>query len=158
MKYTMTSPCAECPFRRDRAGFLTRPRAQAIADGLLAPGETCTPFPCHKTIDYGLNTDGCQTANTQHCAGALILLEKIGQPHLAMILGRQLGEYPGRPDVGNPYVFHKMKEFVEHHARKLPGDASPLHGDPRAKKDFNPRVERFEELPDEPEWRPVGKP
>ena len=156
MKYTMSNPCNECPFRRDRAGFLHRSRAQDIADGLLALGEKCHPFVCHKTLN---RTD----IDEQHCAGALILLEKTGRPHLAMILGRQLREYVGSPNVDHPHVFDSMKEFVEHHARKLPGDSRTkgmrLAWPNRYWKPDPPEivVER-EELPDEPQWRPVGKP
>ena len=141
MKYTMKSPCAECPFRRDRPGFLRRARVQSIADGLLAEGETCQPFKCHKTIGMG--------EDAQHCAGALIVLEKMNRPHLGMLTGRMLSEYDGHPDVGHPHVFHNMKQFVEHHARQLPGQQIGMTGGFVRK--------HVEELPDEPNWRPVGK-
>ena len=41
-------PCPNCHFRADRLGFLSRPRAQQIADSLRR-GES---FTCHKTNDF----------------------------------------------------------------------------------------------------------
>jgi hypothetical protein len=148
MKYTMTIPCSECPFRRDRAGFLKRERAQQIANDLLAEGDQCRPFVCHKTI--GLLGD-----NEQHCAGALIIMEKNHQSNLVMALAqRYAGLNLAKLDVGHPHVFHKMKEFIEHHARRLPGNVRVL---PRAVELPAPEITLLEELPDEPQWRPVGK-
>lgn len=151
MKYTMTAPCNECPFRRDRAGFLRRERASDIVAGLLAEGENCKPFQCHKTI----NTD-----TPQHCAGALILMEKNRMSNLAMSLAQRYGGLDlAKLDVGHPHVFHKFKEFVEHHARNLPGVQGAMRRNaPAISNQIALELTVAQELPDEPEWRPVGKP
>ena len=48
MKYTMTTPCTECPFRRSMRGFTVR-RLQEFASG---------EFPCHKTAEHIDGEDG----------------------------------------------------------------------------------------------------
>jgi hypothetical protein len=155
MKYEMTSPCATCPFRRNNVGFLTEKGAQRIADDLL----NNRPFSCHhmdRTPDV---------VEPQHCAGALIVLEKMRRPHLAMILGASLGLYDRtKLEIGHPYVFHNMKQFIYHHAHHLPGvqgvkgnngpnlDVIQTKAEKRAQK----ILVEMDELPDEPQWRPVG--
>lgn len=82
MNYDLKKPCAECPFRNDRPGYLTKARAREIANGLdpkrLGAGGS---FGCHKTTVPDPDDDGERTSGpkTQHCAGALIMLEKMGR-------------------------------------------------------------------------------
>jgi hypothetical protein len=85
MKYTMTAPCDECPFLDTpnmQRGFTLRRLAE------FASGQ----FPCHKTAD---NTDEGFTANANsvHCAGALIFLEKRELPNQMMRICERLGFY-----------------------------------------------------------------
>jgi hypothetical protein len=149
MKYTMTQPCVTCPFRRNNVGFLTEGGATRIATDLIND----RPFSCHQTDRTP------QFVEPQHCAGALIVLEKMQRPHLAMKLGHHLGLYdPSKLDVGHPHVFHNLKQFIYHHAHHLPG----IQG---VKGNAGPNLDVIEakakariEIPDEPEWRPVGKP
>ena len=85
MKYTMTTPCDQCPFldnEQMRRGF-TLSRLRQFASG---------EFPCHKTAD---ETDEGYVANgdSVHCAGALIFLEKRDAPHQMMRICERLGFY-----------------------------------------------------------------
>lgn len=85
MKYTMTTPCDQCPFLdtpQMRGGFTMR-RLREFASG---------QFPCHKTADA---TDEGYVANADsvHCAGALIFLEKREVPNQMMRICERLGMY-----------------------------------------------------------------
>lgn len=94
MNYSMTTPCAECPFlnipRMKRAFTITRLRE-------FAQGE----FPCHKTAE--INEDDEEggsrylaKSTSAHCAGALIFNEKRGQPNQMMRISGRLGLYDYR--------------------------------------------------------------
>jgi hypothetical protein len=74
-------PCAHCPFRSDYAFGLRRGRCEEIAAGLFEHDET---FPCHETTHEKLQDE-------QHCAGALILHEKLGRPNWRIRFAAQLG-------------------------------------------------------------------
>lgn len=92
MKYTMTSPCDQCPFLdtpQMRNGFSLR-RLMEFASG---------QFPCHKTakldaddLDVGYEA----TEDSLHCAGALIFLEKREAPNQMMRICERLGSYDMR--------------------------------------------------------------
>ena len=82
MAYKLTRPCAHCPFRSDIPPFLRSARVSEIERG-LERGE----FACHATLDddrWNENGDGEQdyypNGTEEHCAGALILLEKLNRP------------------------------------------------------------------------------
>jgi hypothetical protein len=89
MKYTMTTPCSLCPFRNDQKR-LTVPAAR-LADFTI--GE----FPCHQTAESKEDEEGFSefvaTEDSQHCAGALIMLEKMEAPHQMMRIAERLGLY-----------------------------------------------------------------
>lgn len=84
MRYSMTEPCNECPYRKG-SGFTYK---SLVAH---ASGE----FACHKACD--LSADGVyeekSNGKTPHCAGALIFLEKQGRPHQMMRIAERLGLY-----------------------------------------------------------------
>lgn len=85
MKYEMTRPCAECPFLKSMAHGFTLKRLRGFASG---------EFPCHKTAV--VEEDGGSfeaTRDSQHCAGALIFLEKRDAPHQMMRICERLGLY-----------------------------------------------------------------
>lgn len=109
---TLNRPCAECPFRTDIPPYLTTARAQEIV-GCLDRGT----FPCHKTLDYREDEDGeCyghNTDKTQHCAGALILLEHEERPSQLMRIYERLGGYDRRKlDMAAP-VFTSREDFID---------------------------------------------
>ena len=89
MKYTMTTPCCLCPFRSDTKQLTVSP--QRLAQ--FASGE----FPCHQTAELQQDEDGeggyMATDDSQHCAGLLIMLEKMGRPHQMMRIAERLGMY-----------------------------------------------------------------
>jgi hypothetical protein len=70
MKFTLRRPCAECPFRNDRPGYLRPERVRQLATELLS-GST---FACHKTCasatDEDGNDDRVEAIDSQMCAGA----------------------------------------------------------------------------------------
>jgi hypothetical protein len=66
IKFDLVRPCTHCPFRSDRPFGLRRGRSKEIASAIFVRDRT---FICHETTgDPGY---------TQHCAGALILQEKL---------------------------------------------------------------------------------
>ncbi len=98
MKYDMTTPCDACPFLKkmaygpkNRGGF-QEDRLEEFAS---------TEFHCHKTgqVDEGdpdSSGDFIPTPDSQHCAGALIYLEKRERPHQMMRICERLGKYDRR--------------------------------------------------------------
>lgn len=113
MKFTLRRPCANCPFRTDcRQGWLGRKRATEIATSITAHQKT---FSCHKTNDFS-SGEVEETENSQHCAGALVLLEKRNQPNQMMRIAERLGFYDRHKlDMAAP-VFDSTKDFIKHHA------------------------------------------
>ncbi len=82
MNYTMTDPCAECPFTMK--GFSMK-QLNAYSSG---------EFACHKTCNLGEDEGAFQPKrNSVHCAGALIFLEKRNQPHQMMRICERIGFY-----------------------------------------------------------------
>jgi hypothetical protein len=57
-------------------------------------------FPCHKTAEVQEDEDGTSgfiaAEGSQHCAGALIFLEKRGESHQMMRINERLGYYDAR--------------------------------------------------------------
>ena len=93
MKYTMTSPCDQCPFLDTpnmRRGFTLR-RLKEFASG---------EFPCHQTASSVEDEDGFAEyhANDRsvHCAGALIFNEKRETPNQMMRINERFGSYDMR--------------------------------------------------------------
>ena len=87
MKYSMTTPCDECPFLNDpnmRRSFTLR-RLKEFASG---------EFPCHKTAEINDESGGFEaTESSVHCAGALIFNEKREQPDQMMRICERLRMY-----------------------------------------------------------------
>jgi len=116
MKFDLTKPCPQCPFRSDIRPFLAQDRAEEIGMAITAGQQT---FTCHKTTvpceaedgeDFGTMKDG---PNAQHCAGALILLEKMEQPNQMMRWMERIGKYDRtKLDMDSP-VFDDVDEFIE---------------------------------------------
>lgn len=107
--FALVGPCAHCPFRCDRPGYLTETRATEIVESLEA-GDT---FPCHKTLDYDGEHGTERTTKTAFCAGALIILEKQETPNQAMRIGERLGLYDHTALRMDAPVHDTMDEFIE---------------------------------------------
>ena len=102
MKFELARPCAHCPFRRDRPFGLRRARCEEIAAGLFEQDLT---FTCHETTS--------QRGNEQHCAGALILHEKLGRPNWRIRFAAEFGLFdPQRLHLDAPVV-DSVAEFVQ---------------------------------------------
>ncbi len=90
-KFDLVRPCKDCPFIK--GGLMNRTlnegRLKDIVHGLTVEDAS---FTCHKTIkDYYPNVK-----HEQHCAGALIYLEKLGnygRPNQEMRIAERLGFY-----------------------------------------------------------------
>lgn len=98
MKYDLTKPCDLCPFRNDEKRLHVHPD---VLHG-MANGEFC----CHKTGVSNEETGDIEpTEKSQHCAGALIFLEKTHQSHQMMRICERLGLYdPKRLDMSAPVL------------------------------------------------------
>lgn len=107
MNYTATAPCANCPFRSDRPFPLVRGRVRQIQGSLIR-----SEFACHKTTETNDETgDTFDTENSVHCAGALILLEKIRRPSQMMRICERIGLYdPSKLQMDAP-VYDSWEEM-----------------------------------------------
>jgi hypothetical protein len=95
MKFGLVRPCGDCPFRSDRKFWLKR--APEIAAAIFQHDQT---FVCHN-------------APSQHCAGALILHEKLGKPNFLIRLAHGCGLYdPAALAMAAPVV-DSVAEFIE---------------------------------------------
>jgi hypothetical protein len=111
VKLDLKRPCANCPFRSDRATFLTKGRAREIAFDMTERQGT---FSCHKTNEFG-DEQAVETEDSQHCAGALIILEKMERPNQWMRIGERIGIYdPKQLDMTAP-VFNNLEEWIRAH-------------------------------------------
>lgn len=86
MKYTMTNPCNLCPFRNDGKRLTVSPdRLQDFASG---------EFCCHQTTEPDEGSGKYEPLpESQHCAGLLIMLEHMNEPHQMMRIAERLGMY-----------------------------------------------------------------
>jgi len=93
--YGLTTPCNNCPFRSDGQGItLHRARVREIERSLVR-----AEFPCHKTTEERHDAEDesyIDSSNSMHCAGALILLEKLKRPSQMMRICERLGVYDHR--------------------------------------------------------------
>lgn len=89
MKFDLTSPCGNCPFRYDRPGYLSADRVAEITDALFG-GST---FSCHKLNDTDEDGEVYEGPEAQHCAGALIFLEANETSNQLMRVAERLGLY-----------------------------------------------------------------
>jgi hypothetical protein len=113
MKYEMTQPCNLCPFRNDDKRLTVDPdRLREFARG---------EFVCHQTAEYrdcddedSFEASGYYgTAESQHCAGALIFHENREYPHLMMRIAAQCGKYNSSKLKMDSPVFKNWKEVYE---------------------------------------------
>lgn len=93
MNFNLKRPCADCPFLVSRKFPLHRERQREIALNLLND----LTFTCHKTNTHCEESDDMiETRKSEHCAGALIALEKIDRPNQLMRISERLGMYDRR--------------------------------------------------------------
>lgn len=110
MKYDLTKPCKDCPFRKDIRAYLNPERAQEICESIIDDQQT---FSCHKF--NGFDDDGVtiEGERAQHCAGAMIFLEKIDRPNQMMRIAERLGMYDRTKLQMDAPVFESPDEFIK---------------------------------------------
>ncbi len=123
--YRLTKPCIDCPFRTDIRPYLRPGRVDEIRAGLVR-----SEFRCHKTVNYDampVDDEGepdaasRDTTGEAHCAGALILLEKLGEPSQMMRVCERIGLYDRtKLDMAAPVFdsFEAMREAMVAELRK----------------------------------------
>lgn len=87
MKFDMTKPCKDCPFIVGSSTNTTL--VEGRLDGIVEDIEKGYTFTCHKTLEL-------PSREQQHCAGALIYLEKQDRPNQLMRIAERFGDYDRR--------------------------------------------------------------
>lgn len=109
MKLELKRPCSECPFKNDlsyQRGWLGKQRAEGIIKSLYEKDQS---FPCHKTT-------GGKTGKKQHCAGAMILMERSGRANQFMRIGERTGFYDRNQLNMDTPVFDTPEQFISWHS------------------------------------------
>jgi hypothetical protein len=119
--YRLTSPCAHCPFRSDIPPFLTRERVREIEHALER-----SEFPCHETTEHDDDGEYMSTREEAHCAGALILKEKLGESSQMMRIAERLGMYDPRKLKMDAPVYESFDEMAAACAGARPGRSSQV--------------------------------
>ncbi len=108
--YSMTTPCPKCPFRTDITPYLHPGRVLELERSLVT-----AEFPCHLTTSFdGQEEDDTfyvPSGDEIHCAGALILLEKLERPSQMMRICERLGFYDRRKLKMNAPVYNNFSEM-----------------------------------------------
>jgi hypothetical protein len=114
MKMDLRAPCANCPFRSDVVPYLTIERVEEI---IAAITDGDASFSCHKHNSFGEDDEGdsmtIEGPDAQHCAGAMILLEKIEQPNQWMRIAERLRIYNRHRLKMNAPVYDSPEEMIE---------------------------------------------
>lgn len=112
MNFNLTKPCKDCPFRTDIRPYLTMERAEEIVEALTTMQGT---FACHKTTKPSEDDDleMVTTDKSEHCAGALIMLEHIEQPNQMMRIAERLGMYDRTKLEMDAPVFDDPEGFID---------------------------------------------
>ena len=118
MNFDLVRPCAKCPFRTNcLEGWLGEERAEEIISGITDQQAT---FTCHETTKFDEDEEEVRHDGEQHCAGALILLEKLERPGQLMRIAERLGYYDRtKLDMEAP-VFDDECDFIHHHTEQEP--------------------------------------
>jgi hypothetical protein len=107
MNFKMIKPCVHCPFRKDIRAYLTKSRVREIERSLVR-----ATFPCHETTTHNDDGEYVRTGDETHCAGALILLEKLERPSQMMRIAERLRLYDRRRLVMKSPVFQSFKAMI----------------------------------------------
>lgn len=127
MNFNLTKPCANCPFRSDKLFYLRIDRASEILTAITRHQQT---FACHKTTKLAeteRGSDMVETPKSEHCAGALIMLEKLEQPNQLMRVAERLGVYDrskldmAAPVFDTPGEMLRSMRSIERNRSKLIG-------------------------------------
>lgn len=108
MKFGLVRPCEKCPFRTDcSAGWLDH-RIMSLATDIFEGNKS---FTCHETLNKAHKSH----KNSHHCAGALIMIEKLKIPNSVIQIAERFKLYnPRNLDLNAP-VFKTIGELIDHH-------------------------------------------
>lgn len=112
MRFDLKRPCKDCPFRKDVTPYLRPDRAAEILDAIERQDQS---FTCHKTISGEQQSDeGYVPGETdQFCAGALIMLEKMGSPNRLPRIAEFLKIYDPTQLRGHDNVFDSRTDMID---------------------------------------------
>ena len=107
----MTTPCKRCPFRNDIEPYLPGERVEEIINAITCMDQT---FTCHETTVEDDEGELQTTSDSQHCAGALIFLEKgEGNPNQMMRIAERLQMYDRHKLNMDAPVYEGEEEMVD---------------------------------------------
>lgn len=89
-KFTLKTPCKDCPFRTDIMFYLPASRVKEICESITLHQQS---FLCHKTTKFNEDGETIQHKDEIHCAGALIMLEHMEMPNQMMRIAERCGYY-----------------------------------------------------------------
>lgn len=103
MKYSLKTPCDNCPFRTDVKPYVHPRRAAGIVGNA---------FACHKTTTHDYAGEHVETEKEQHCAGSLIFHEHLDRPHQMMRIMERIGQYDrSKLDMAAP-VYRDLEDLL----------------------------------------------
>ncbi|ABO60538.1 hypothetical protein Bcep1808_7668 (plasmid) [Burkholderia vietnamiensis G4] len=112
MNFDLKKPCKDCPFRSDITFHLNTERVEEICDAITRKQQT---FACHKTTQHDDETgDHIPHDKEQHCAGALILLERMNKPNQMMRIAERLRYYDRQALHMDAPVFETPEAMIAH--------------------------------------------
>lgn len=110
VSFKVTSPCADCPFRKEGGIALSEARAREISGVMLTDEGS---FTCHKTLPSGEGT----RRQEAHCAGALLFALKNQRPTRLMRFAQHLELFAPDKLKGHELVFASQRTLIAAHAR-----------------------------------------
>lgn len=138
MKFTLKRPCPHCPFRTDIVQPpLTPAHASKVRAMVRAIVEDGLTFACHKTNVFDAQGEAADTDEVEFCAGAMILLLKLGRPNPMMREART-----GQLDLSSP-VYDSLEamladmdraDYGATPARTCTSSPVPGHGEGRTRE------------------------
>ena len=93
VNFNLHTPCKDCPFRTDVKPYLRPDRVMEICANIIERQQT---FACHKTTEHDEDGDPIHSNDEQHCAGALVFLERLERPNQLMRIAERFGQYDRR--------------------------------------------------------------
>lgn len=112
MNFDLVAPCKDCPFRTDITFYLRTERVEEICDAITRQQYT---FACHKTTHHDDDGEHVPSKKEQHCAGALIMLEKMNRPNQMMRIAERLRYYDRHKLRMDAPVFADGDAMIEHY-------------------------------------------
>ena len=112
MLFELKTTCKDCPFRTDIKFYLRPDRVREITDAIFLGGT----FTCHKTTHHNSK----KKVEEQHCAGAMIMLEKQNKPNQLMRIMERIGYYDHRKLSMDAPVFDTPEEMIAQREKICP--------------------------------------